>query len=52
MPKQSQRSFSCRFNHDIKTHNNNIAQNNAKQTQRLKNKMEIEVSEDGFTTNP
>jgi hypothetical protein len=31
---------------------NKIAQNNATQTQWLKNKMEKEVSEDGFTIKP
>jgi hypothetical protein len=38
MSKQSQRSFSCKFNHDIKIQNN-TAQNNVKQIQLFKNKI-------------
>jgi hypothetical protein len=47
----SLRSFSCKFNHDIKTQNN-TAQNNAKQIKLFKNKIETQVSEDGSTAKP
>jgi len=36
MSKQSQRSFSCKFNHEIKTYNNSIDQNNANGHNNLK----------------